>query len=117
MLAARIGVTESERAAAQSLEAEIAIEADLEKAGLSDALSDTINYADIRHAALAMAASRTWSLLEALAERIAADLLARFAAAASVTVTLRKPDPPFMSGVDTAGVTIVRRRGAPPAVP
>ena len=117
VLAAKVGVTEGERAEAQSLEVDITIEADLEKAGLSDALSFTIDYAEIRHAALAIAASRTWFLLEALAERIASDLLERFSTASGVTITLRKPSPPFMSGVGSAGVTLVRRRGTPPAAP
>jgi dihydroneopterin aldolase len=117
-LAARIGVTETERADLQPLEADIALAADLEKAGLSDALADTIDYAEVQRIALRVASTRTWSLLEALAERIAGDLLAHFPAAHSVEISLRKPRPPFMSGVGAAGVTLVRRRGpgVPPAI-
>lgn len=109
-LSAKIGVTEPERAVAQPLEASISLEANLEKAGLSDALADTINYAEIQRLAVHIASSRTWSLLEALAERVAGELLERFPAAFSVVITLRKPRPPFMSGVGSAGVTIIRRR-------
>lgn len=115
-LPARIGVTPAERAMTQTLEAEIAVECDLEKAGLSDNLEDAPDYAEIRRAALEIASARTWSLLEALAERMASELLTRFPAAAGVTVALRKPRPPFMSGVGAAGVRIVRRRAPmPPA--
>ncbi len=110
LLAARIGVTPSERGMLQTLEADIAVTADLEKAGLSDNLADTQDYADIRRLAIEVAAARTWSLLEGLAERIAAELLAVLPGIASVSVTLRKPRPPFMSGVGAAGVRIVRRR-------
>jgi dihydroneopterin aldolase len=110
VLTAKIGVTEKERAAGQALEAEIVLEADLEKAGLSDALSETIDYAEIRRIALQIAAARTWSLLEALAERIAGELLLKFPTAFSVAITLRKHRPPFMSGVKSAGVSLLRRR-------
>ncbi len=111
-LTAKIGVTESERAAAQSIEANISLEADLEKAGLSDAISETIDYADIQRISARIASMRTWVLLEALGECIARELLERFPAACSVAITLRKPRPPFMSGVASAGVTLVRRRAS-----
>ena len=114
MLAAKIGVTEQERAVAQALEAEIVLEADLEKAGLSDALSETIDYSEIRRIARQITATRTWSLLEALAERIASELLLKFPTAFSVAITLRKHRPPFMSGVRSAGVSLLRHRS--PAV-
>lgn len=110
VLTAKIGATASERSAEQSIEADISLEADLEKAGLSDALSETIDYADIQGIAVRVASMRTWVLLEALAERIASELIERFPVACSVAITLRKPRPPFMSGVGSAGVTLVRRR-------
>lgn len=110
VLTAKIGATTSERSAEQSIEADISLEADLEKAGLSDALSETIDYADIQGIAVRVASMRTWVLLEALAERIASELIERFPVACSVAITLRKPRPPFMSGVGSAGVTLVRRR-------
>ncbi len=109
-LPVRIGVTAGERAALQLLRAEITLTANLEKAGLSDALADAPNYAEIRRVALRVASSRTWSLLEALAERIAGALLETFTEIFEVRVTLRKPRPPYMPDVDAAGVTLVRRR-------
>lgn len=112
VLTAKIGATASERSAEQSIEADISLEADLEKAGLSDALSETIDYADIQGIAVRVASMRTWVLLEALAERIASELIERFPGACSVAITLRKPRPPFMSGVGSAGVTLVRRRNS-----
>ena len=110
LLPARIGVTPAERAMTQTLEGDIALETNLEKAGLSDNLADAPDYAEIRRLAVELAGARTWSLLEALAERIAAELLALFPAVTSVSVTLRKPRPPFMSGVGAAGVRLGRRR-------
>jgi len=111
VLRARIGVTAAERAAPQDLQADIAIHAPLEKPGRTDRLADTVNYALIRKTALRVAGSRTWSLLEALATEIAAALLDIFPRGRSVVITLRKPRPPFMSGVGAGGVTLVRRRG------
>jgi 7,8-dihydroneopterin aldolase/epimerase/oxygenase len=110
LLPTRIGVTPAERAVIQMLEADIALACDLEKAGLSDSLDDAPDYSKLRRLAVEVAAARAWSLLEALAERIAAETLVLFPAVASVTVTLRKPSPPFMEGVGAAGVRIVRRR-------
>jgi dihydroneopterin aldolase len=113
VLPARIGVTAAERAAPQDLQADIAVHTSLEKPGRTDRLADTVNYALIRKAALRVAASRTWSLLEALASGIADALLEIFPGGRVVVVTLRKPRPPFMSGVGAGGVTLVRRRGGP----
>jgi dihydroneopterin aldolase len=110
LLPARIGVTPAERAMVQTLEADIAVACDLEKAGLSDNLDDAPDYAQLRRLAVEVTAARAWSLLEALAERIAAETLAIFPAIASVTITIRKPRPPFMAGVGAAGVRITRRR-------
>ncbi|OGP81916.1 MAG: dihydroneopterin aldolase [Deltaproteobacteria bacterium RBG_13_65_10] len=114
ILPARIGVTAAERASPQDLEADVSIHADLSSAGASDRLEDTLNYAVIRREALRVAGSRTWSLLEALAEGVASALLSKFPRAEGVTVTIRKPRPPFMSGVGAGGVTLVRRRGGVP---
>ena len=110
VLPARIGVTVAERAAAQDLRADIAVALSLAKPGRSDRLADTVNYALIRRDALRVASSRTWSLLEALATGIADTLLESFPRSKAVVVTLRKPRPPFMSGVEAGGVTLVRRR-------
>ena len=110
ILPARIGVTAAERAAPQDLQADIAIHAPLEKPARTDRLADTVNYALIRKAALRVASSRTWSLLEALAGGITDALLETFPSARAVVVTLRKPRPPFMSGVGAGGVILVRRR-------
>jgi len=113
VLPARIGVTAAERASPQDLQADIALHASIEKPGRTDRLADALNYALIRRAALRVASSRTWSLLEALATGIADTLMESFPRAEAVVVTLRKPRPPFMSGVGAGGVTLVRRRGGP----
>ncbi len=42
--------------------------------------------------------------------RIASELLLKFPTAFSVAITLRKHRPPFMSGVRSAGVSLLRRR-------
>jgi dihydroneopterin aldolase len=110
VLPARIGVTAAERAAPQDLRADIAVALSLAKPGRTDRLADTVNYALIRRAALRVAASRTWSLLEALATGVADALLETFPRARAVIITVRKPRPPFMSGVEAGGVTLVRRR-------
>lgn len=70
-LPCRIGAQPQERAAPQNITATVALELDLRKAGKSDRLSDTLDYAELVKQIKAGAANRSFSLLEALAERIA----------------------------------------------
>ena len=66
-----VGVTAKERSARQIISADLTLKCDLCRAGKSDSLRETVDYAAIV-AAVRKAASRgTFALLESLAERIA----------------------------------------------
>lgn len=105
---AKVGVTEAERANPQTIEVDVEIEADLQRAGRSDELKATIDYARV-YARIARALEgREARLLEALAER-AAQSLAEFKPIL-VTVTVRKRAPPIPGGsAEVAEVTVSRR--------
>lgn len=82
----------------------------LAKAGESDDLEKTINYAEVYERIKHMTEERTFKLIEALAEHIAADLLEAFPVIAEVKVRVIKPHPPFAIVFDGVTVEIVRKR-------
>jgi len=109
---AALGVTAAERRMRRPVLLDLVLERPLAPAGRSDRIADTIDYGAIYALVEEVASVREHRLVEALAERIAAALLARFGFDA-VTVTVRKPKP--IAGVlEHAGVRI-RRTGRGPA--
>ena len=106
----RHGVSEEERAEPQLIEVDVEIESDLRPAGTSDELARTINYSDVFKICRAQVETRSYLLLEAIAENVAADILDRFGQATNVIVTVRKPGVPIDGVLEYAGVTIERSR-------
>ena len=104
---AAVGVTAAERQVGQRLRATIELALDLRPAAESDDLVDTISYAEVADVVLHTAQQSPSALLERLAERIAAAVLARFAVD-SVRVRLLKVPPPMAHAIAAAGVEILR---------
>lgn len=87
---------------------DLEVETDLGRAGRTDRIGDTLHYKRIFEVVEDVAGNQAHKLVEALAERIAEAVLAKFDAGA-VTVTVRKPKP--IAGVlEHAGVRIRRPR-------
>jgi dihydroneopterin aldolase len=107
---AALGVTAAERRMRRPVRLDVELERDLGAAGRSDKIASTIDYKAIYDAIEKVAAGQDHRLVEALAERIAAALLADFDVDA-VTVSVRKSRP-FAGVVEYAGVRIRRERGA-----
>jgi dihydroneopterin aldolase len=101
------GVLAEEHDRAQPFEVDLDLEADLRKAGLSDALSDTIDYGTLASAVAGVISGERHALLERLAERIAETALGD-ERVTSVTVTVRKLRPPVPHDMASAGVRVVR---------
>ena len=101
---ASVGVLPEEHDRAQPLEVSLSVEVDLAAAGASDALADTVNYADVIDAALAVVASRHHELLESLAEEIGRAALGVDGRIEAVTVSVIKLRPPIGADVATVGV-------------
>lgn len=108
-----VGALAHERDAAQPVRIDLSIAADLHDAGRSDHLDDTVNYGAVAEQVAAVVRAATDTLLERLAERIAACVLAQPRADA-VTVTLTKLRPPIPEPVESTAVRIVRRRAEMP---
>ncbi len=105
-------VNPEERAQGQRFLMDIALEADLRAAGRYDDLAQTINYSAVYKRVRAIVEGPPRQLLEAVAEEIAATLLAEFPTD-RVIVTLRKPEVALRGAfLGAAGVRIERARGA-----
>ena len=74
--ACRVGVSAGERGRPQEIRIDAELSCDLRKAGASDRLEDTVDYVCIRDELVRAAGASEFTLLEALAERLAAVCLA-----------------------------------------
>lgn len=90
---------------------DLELECDLSRAGRTDRLGRTTDYAEIYRAVEEVACGVEHRLVEALAERLARMLCARFPIEAC-TVTVRKSIP-IPGNVRSAGVRIRRAKGEP----
>lgn len=80
------------------------------KAGKSDCIEDTIDYAAVVRRVVEIGQQEQFNLIEALAERLAAVILAEFSPD-EVSVRVTKPHSPIPFTVENVGVQI-RRKGS-----
>jgi dihydroneopterin aldolase len=105
------GVNPEERVQGQRFVVDIRLATDLRAAGVTDDLTQTVNYSAVYKRVKAIVEGPPRDLIEALAEDIASALLADFSAATAVTVTVRKPEVALKGAMlDAAGVRIHRKR-------
>lgn len=90
-VAAHIGVTAEERGTLQVLRFDLELRCDLRPAGESDDVNDAVNYAAVYEQVVKVVESTRCRLLEHLADRIAAALLAQFPTCEEVRVRVGKP--------------------------
>jgi dihydroneopterin aldolase len=94
-----------------------ALTLDLLPAGRSDNLADTVSYAEVCRTIAQIGTEQRFRLIEAVAEAIAAELLARYPVDA-VTVRVTKEHPPVPQLLQgSAAVEITRRRKGHDPVP
>lgn len=105
-----VGVPEEERAVVQPIEVDVELMVDLAAAGNTDDLAATVDYGLVYAACRELLDSRSYRLLEAVAETIAGELLRRFALVDAVVVRAKKPGVPIDGEIEHAGVRIERRR-------
>jgi dihydroneopterin aldolase len=107
------GVLPEERALGQRFLVDVALTADLRPAGEADDLTLTIDYFDVHERVRAVVEGPPRLTIEAVAEAVAAALLAATSARA-VTVTVRKAAPP-LPGATLAASGVRIRRARPSA--
>lgn len=103
------GVFDEERRAGQTFVVDVVVETDTRPGAHSDAIADTVNYADIAGCVHAHIVGEPVNLIETLAEKIAADVLGIYAVEA-VEVTVHKPHAPIPHEFADVSVTIRRER-------
>lgn len=101
------GAFDSERELGQRFEVDVDIRTDVRRAGQEDNLDLALNYVDVYTIVKEIVEEREYNLLEAIAERIAADILDAFDVI-DVTVRIRKPGAAVGGLIDYAEIEITR---------
>ncbi|MEO7236125.1 MAG: 2-amino-4-hydroxy-6-hydroxymethyldihydropteridine diphosphokinase [Lapillicoccus sp.] len=109
------GVLAFEKRDGQPFVVDVVLLLDLARAGATDALEDTVSYADVAADVVARITGPAFDLVERLAEVIAADVLARPHVDA-VEVTVHKPQAPVGTRFTDVAVEVRRRRSRPVVV-
>ena len=104
-----IGTLEHERKYPQNVTFNLALGCDMRRPGLSDELSDAVDYSMVEQKVVDYISNSSFRLLEALAEGIAALCLNCDRRIESVKVTVEKPAAARRSR--SIGIEIERRRG------
>jgi FolB domain-containing protein len=100
-----IGVKSPERDQPQTLLINITLYTDLQPAGLTDDIEDTVSYSTVAKAITSLVEKTQFHTLEALADELARMLLDRFGVHA-VTIRIEKPE--FVANTSRVGVEIYR---------
>jgi dihydroneopterin aldolase len=101
------GALPEEQSRPQPFEVDVELEVDLQAAGDSDHLDDTVDYSAVAEAVSRVVKSERYHLLERLGTRIA-EVCRADPRVASVNVTVRKLHPPVRAMVDYVAVQIER---------
>lgn len=102
-----VGVTTEERALKQHLSVDLEFLIDAKKPAATDSIKDTIDYAKVAETVAEVCASQPFHLIETIAERIAARVLADFPTTGT-RVLLRKISPVANPSVEYVSLEIVR---------
>lgn len=104
------GVLPEETVLGQRFVVDLVVETDFKKAGVSDDLHESISYVDLFQICQEIAEGRPYKLIEAVAEKIAQQILNQFEKVNQVTVKVIKPNPPIKGHYQSVAVEIVRGR-------
>lgn len=104
------GVLAEETKLGQRFRVDLTVELDLSKAGETDDLTHTVNYAMLYNRCKEIVEGQPYKLIEAVAENIAKEILSTFKAVQTCTVKLIKPDPPIRGHYKDVAVEITRGR-------
>ena len=102
------GVNQQEKDEGQIFSVNLEIEYDLEKAGSSDLMNDTVDYSVLYSLVKSVLEGPSYNLLESVAGKITEGITDTFAVK-KVTVMVAKMDPPLSgASIGAAGVKITR---------
>jgi dihydroneopterin aldolase len=104
------GVRSEEQSVGGKFEADVDIYTDFSDAAKNDSLNQTIDYHKVYSFMYHLALEQKYYLIEALAAKIADELLIKFTAIQKVAVRVRKNNPPLGGVVDCVEVEIIKER-------
>ena len=104
------GCTEEEQEHGQNFKIDVELNLDLSKAGKTDRIDATVDYAQVLFIIENIVAGKPRKLIETVAEEIADTLLKKFPRIDSLKVTVHKPDAPLPIKYLDAAVEICRSR-------
>ncbi|KAK9806628.1 hypothetical protein WJX73_001964 [Symbiochloris irregularis] len=104
------GVLPEENVLGQKFVVDADLSCDLRKAGLTDDLDATVSYADVYRLIKSIVEGKPRKLVEAVAEDIAAQILAQHTRVHAVNIHICKPHVAVEGVVDSLGVEIMRAR-------
>lgn len=103
------GVLQEEKALGQLFIIDVDLYHDLSKAGKTDSVEDTINYAEVYEGIKRIVTTERYDLIEKLGERIAEEILENFPCT-GIRVVVHKPEVPIPGIFDEAFVEIYREK-------
>ncbi|EAC7844169.1 dihydroneopterin aldolase [Listeria monocytogenes] len=104
------GVLAEETKLGQTFRVSLILGLSTKKAGISDSVDDTVSYAEVYETVKEIVEGTPFKLIEALAEKIATEVLTGYPLLKEVTVKLIKPNPPIPGHYDSVAVEIERKR-------
>jgi len=104
------GLFDHERRDGQDFFVDLTLHVDLTNASQSDAIDDTVNYAEITNLVVEEITSNPVNLIEKLAGRIAERVLDQHKRVTTVSVTVHKPQAPVAAQLKDIAVVVTRAR-------
>lgn len=104
------GVFAEENKLGQRYFVNLELEIDLQKAGKSDQIEDSIDYGHVYQITKEIVEGKAYRLVEAVAENIAEKLLQTFDRLTACRVKVDKPDPPIPGHYQAVAVEIYREQ-------
>lgn len=102
------GVLKEENVLGQKFLVSADLHMDTRKAGKNDELSYSVNYAEVAHFINDIMQQNEYHLIEAVAEKLAREILLRYKLVYEVKISIKKPWAPILLPMDTVSVTIQR---------
>jgi len=102
------GVFPEEKNKGQTFYVSAILYTDLRTAGITDNLTETINYGEICHVITDFIKNNTFDLIETVAERLARKLLVEYPSMKKMSLEIKKPSAPIGLSLETVSVEIER---------
>ncbi|MDG4657957.1 dihydroneopterin aldolase [Ectobacillus antri] len=104
------GVFPEETRLGQRFKVDLTVHLDLRRAGVTDDLSQSVNYGELYQLCEKIVQGKPYKLVESVAENIAMQILHQYESIQSCTVKVIKPDPPIPGHYREVAVEITRSR-------